>query len=50
MTDSIEDDRIASFVASKLGMQAVEDRFGDDYYGQNPGWADDLPDLDADEE
>jgi hypothetical protein len=44
------DDRLASYFGAKLGMDAIEDRFGDDYYGQNPDWAEDLPDLGSDEE
>lgn len=26
-------------------MAGISRRHGDDYFGQNPGWADDLPDL-----
>lgn len=31
--------------ASYLSWKAITERYGDDYYGQNPGWADGLPDL-----
>lgn len=40
-----DDDRLASHVASIHSMETVADRYGDDYYGENPDWADDLPDL-----
>ena len=29
-------------------MKRISDQFGDDYFGQNPNWADDLEDLGED--
>ena len=40
-----DDDRLAAISSVALSMDAVRERFGDDWYGQNPDWADDLPDL-----
>lgn len=40
-----DDDRLARIVGVALSMDAVEERLGDDWYGRNPDWADDLPDL-----
>lgn len=40
-----EDDRLAAASASVLGHEAVSETNSDDWYGKNPGWADDLPDL-----
>jgi Mn-dependent DtxR family transcriptional regulator len=44
------DDEIASRVGSILGMTTVSEQFSDDWYANNPDWADELPDLDKDEE
>ena len=38
------DDRVGSVVGMALSMEATD---RDDWYTSNPGWADDLPDLDA---
>ncbi|MFC6763571.1 MarR family transcriptional regulator [Natrinema soli] len=40
-----EDDRLAAASASIVGLATVEEDYGDDWYGQNPDWAEDLPDL-----
>jgi hypothetical protein len=34
-----------SAFARRLSRQSIADTYGDDYYAENPGWADDLPDL-----
>lgn len=34
-----------SAFARELSRKAIANQYGDDYFGQNPGWADDLPDL-----
>lgn len=39
------EDRLAAIAGTALSMDAVDERLGDDWYGQNPDWADDLPDL-----
>lgn len=39
------DDVTAAQVGSLVSLEAVEARYGDDYYGQSDEWADDLPDL-----
>lgn len=44
-----EDDRIAAATASFLGIETAASTYGDDWYAQNDGWADELPDL-SDEE
>lgn len=44
-----EDDRLAAASASVIGLTAVEEDFRDDWYGQNPGWAEDLPDISEEE-
>jgi DNA-binding transcriptional ArsR family regulator len=40
-----EDDRLAAAAASILGLESVESRYSDDWYANNEGWDDDLPDL-----
>jgi DNA-binding transcriptional ArsR family regulator len=45
-----EDDRLAVYAAMALGFEAIEERYGEDWYGRNPGWADELDDLDATDE
>ena len=44
-----EDDRSAAATASFLGIETAAATYGDDWYAQNDGWADELPDL-SDEE
>ena len=38
-------DKEGSQAASYLSWKAINDRYGDDQFGQNPGWADGLEDL-----
>jgi DNA-binding transcriptional ArsR family regulator len=45
-----EDDRVAAATASVLGIESAEDSFDGDWYAETDGWADDLPDLNGDEE
>jgi hypothetical protein len=40
-----EDDRLAAASAAVLGLQAIEERYSDDWYANNPDWAADLPDI-----
>ena len=40
-----DDDRLASLASVALSIDAVEGRYGADWYGRTPDWADDLPDL-----
>lgn len=35
----------ATQVASLVSLDAIQERYGDDYYGRNDGWDEDLPDL-----
>ena len=44
-----EDDRIAAATAAFLGVETVASSYSDDWYAQNSGWAEELPDL-SDEE
>ena len=44
-----EDDRIASATAAFLGVEATGSAYSDDWYAQNEGWDEELPDL-SDEE
>jgi DNA-binding transcriptional ArsR family regulator len=39
------DDVTAKRVASLVSLGAIADRYGDDGYGRNDEWAEDLPDL-----
>ena len=34
-----------SAFARRLSRKSVADTYGDDYFAENPSWADDLPDL-----
>jgi predicted ArsR family transcriptional regulator len=34
-----------SAFARRLSRKSIADTYGDDYFAENPGWADDLPDL-----
>ena len=45
-----EDDRLGAVAAMLTGLEAVSDRYGDDAYARDDGWAEDLPDLDAETE
>jgi hypothetical protein len=40
-----DDDRLAAATASFIGLETVAATYGDDWYAQNEGWADELPDL-----
>lgn len=44
-----EDDRIAAATAAFLGVAATASTYRDDWYAQNDGWADELPDLNDEE-
>ena len=46
---SAEDGRIAAATAAFLGVETAASTYSDDWYAQNDGWADELPDL-SDEE
>lgn len=39
------EERLAAVAGVALSMDAIEDRHGDDWFGRNPEWADELPDL-----
>lgn len=39
------EDVTATQVASLVSLEAIQERYGDDYYGRNDGWDEDLPDL-----
>lgn len=41
----LTDDEDESAFARRLSRRSIADQYGDDYFGSNPGWADDLPDL-----
>jgi hypothetical protein len=41
----VADDALATHVGALLSLEALEARYGDDYYGRNDDWADGLPDL-----
>lgn len=41
----VADEAHADYVGSLLSLDAVEARYGDDYYGRDDEWAEDLPDL-----
>ena len=40
-----EDDRIAAATAAFLGIEAAASTYSDDWYAQNEGWVEELPDL-----
>lgn len=42
---TVEDDVAASHLAGYVSLAAIEARYGDDGYGQDDEWAEDLPDL-----
>lgn len=44
-----EDDRIAVATAALIGVETVASTYSDDWYAQNDGWGEELPDL-SDEE
>jgi len=45
-----EDDRLGSAIASFVGVETAASSFGDDWYAENEGWEEDLPDLSAEDE
>jgi DNA-binding transcriptional ArsR family regulator len=45
-----EDGRLAAASAAVLGVEAVEDSYGEDWYGENPGWEESLPDLSGEDD
>ena len=34
-----------SAFARAVSRKSIAEQYGDDYFAQNPGWSDDLPDL-----
>lgn len=44
-----EDDRIAATTAALVGLAVVADTYSGDWYAQNDGWGEELPDLSDDE-
>jgi len=44
-----DDDRLAAATAAFIGIETAASSYSDDWYAQNEGWADELPDL-SDEE
>lgn len=40
-----EDDRIAAATAAFVGIETAGSTFSDDWYAQNEGWEEELPDL-----
>jgi len=46
---AVEDDRIAAAVAAFVGVETTAATYSDDWYAQNEGWDEELPDL-SDEE
>jgi len=41
----VADDTVADHVGSLLSLDVIEERYGDDFYGESDEWATDLPDL-----
>lgn len=41
----IADEADAEYVGSLLSLDAIEERHGEDFYGREEGWAEELPDL-----
>lgn len=42
-----EDDRIAAYQGMHVSLDSIADRYGDDWYANNPDWEDDIEDLRA---
>lgn len=42
---AVAEDRVAALAGVTLSMDAVDERLGDDWYGRNTDWAENLPDL-----
>jgi hypothetical protein len=45
LVETMDDEPDDSAFARELSRGSIADRYGDDYFGENPDWADDLPDL-----
>lgn len=45
-----EDGQIASAVAAFVGIESTADTHSEDWYAQNDGWDEELPDLSEDDE
>lgn len=45
-----EDDRIASATAAFVGVETAASTYSDDWYAQNEGWDEELPDLSNEEQ
>ena len=45
----VADDTVGDHVGSLLSLDAVEERYGDDFYGRSDDWVAELPDLGEDE-
>ena len=45
VVETMDDEPDDSAFARELSRGSIADRYGDDYFGENPDWADDLPDL-----
>lgn len=41
----VADEAHATYVGSLLSLEAIEDRHGEDFYGREDDWDEDLPDL-----
>lgn len=39
------DDRIAAYQGMQLSLEAIGDRYADDWYANTPGWEDEIEDL-----
>jgi hypothetical protein len=44
-----EDDRTAAATAAFIGVETVASTYSNDWYAQNDGWAEELPDLDEED-
>lgn len=40
-----KDDRLAAVSAAMFSFDSVKDTYSDDWYAENKGWSEDLPDL-----
>lgn len=46
---AVEDDRVAAATAAFLGIETTGVTYDDDWYAQNQGWDEELPDLNDEE-
>jgi len=44
-----DDDRLAAATAAVIGIETAASTYSDDWYAQNEGWADELPDLNGED-